>query len=98
MYDTGIFGTDIATRVLFEKGREDIAVMLLTSKEEVSFYNQICNGATTILEYWNGVRSQCHPMFGAVTRYLFEYILGIRQSENSVGFEKVEIKRNGKSC
>ena len=91
MYDTGIFGTDIATRVLFEKGREDIAVMLLTSKEEVSFYNQICNGATTILEYWNGVRSQCHPMFGAVTRYLFEYILGIRQSENSVGFEKVEI-------
>lgn len=91
MYDTGIFGTDIATRVLFEKGRADIAVMLLASKEEVSFYNQIQNGATTILEYWNGVRSQCHPMFGAVTRYLFEYILGIRQGENSVGFESVVI-------
>ncbi len=92
MYDTGIFGTDIATRVLFEKGRADIAVMLLASKEEVSFYNQIQNGATTILEYWNGVRSQCHPMFGAVTRYLFEYILGIRQNKNSVGFESVVIE------
>ncbi len=92
MYDTGIFGTDIATRVLFEKGRSDIASMLLTSKEEISFYNQIKNGATTILEYWNGVRSQCHPMFGAVTRYLFEYILGIRQAEDSVAYEKVIIE------
>ncbi len=92
MYDTGIFGTDIATRVLFEKGRSDIASMLLTSKEEISFYHQIQNGATTILEYWNGVRSQCHPMFGAVTRYLFEYILGIRQAEDSVKYDKVIIE------
>ena len=91
MYDTGIFGTDIATRVLFEKSRADLACMLLTSEEEISYYNQIKNGATTILEYWNGVRSQCHPMFGAVTRYLFEYILGIRQEENSVAYENVII-------
>ena len=91
MYDTGIFGTDIATRVLFEKGRADIACMLLTSEEEISYYNQIKNGATTILEYWNGVRSQCHPMFGAVTRYLFEYILGIRQTKDSVAYESVII-------
>ena len=91
MYDTGIFGTDIATRVLFEKGRADLACMLLTSEEEISYYNQIQNGATTILEYWNGVRSQCHPMFGAVTRYLFEYILGIRQEKNSVAYDSVII-------
>ena len=31
-------------------------------------------------------------MFGAVTRYLFEYILGIRQAEDSVGYEKVIIE------
>ncbi len=91
MYDTGIFGTDIATRVLFEKDRADLACMLLTSEEEISYYHQIQNGATTILEYWNGVRSQCHPMFGAVTRYLFEYILGIRQEKNSVAYSSVII-------
>ncbi len=91
MYDTGIFGTDIVTRVLFEKGRADLAYSLLSSKGETSFYNQIQNGATTILEYWNGVRSQCHPMFGAVTKYLFEYILGIRQTKDSVAYEKVVI-------
>ncbi len=92
MYDTGIFGTDIVTRVLFEKGRADLAYMLLSSRKEISYYNQIQNGATTILEYWNGVRSQCHPMFGAVTKYLFEYILGIRQSNDSVAYEKVIIE------
>lgn len=91
-YDTGIFGTDIVTRILFEKGRADVAFSLLTSKEDISFYNQIQNGATTLLEYWNGVRSQCHPMFGAVTRYLFEYILGIRQTKTSVGYEEVVIE------
>ena len=91
-YDTGIFGTDIVTRILFEKGRADVAFALLTSKEDVSYYNQIQNGATTLLEYWNGVRSQCHPMFGAVTKYLFEYILGIRQDKDSYGYEKVTIE------
>lgn len=91
-YDTGIFGTDIVTRILFEKGRADVAFSLLTSKEDVSYYNQIQNNATTLLEYWNGVRSQCHPMFGAVTKYLFEYILGIRQDKDSYGYEKVTIE------
>ncbi len=90
-YDTGIFGTDILTRILFEKGKAELAFSLLTSKEETSYYTQIKGGATTLLEYWNGVRSQCHPMFGAVTRYLFEYILGIRQVKNRAGYEKIII-------
>lgn len=90
-YDTGIFGTDILTRILFEKNNADLAFSLLTSKEETSYYTQIMSGATTLLEYWNGVRSQCHPMFGAVTKYLFEYILGIRQVEKSAGYEKIVV-------
>ncbi len=91
-YDTGIFGTDIVTRVLFEKGFADTAIALLTSKGEVSFYGQIKRGATTLHEYWNDRRSQCHPMFGAVTRYLYEYILGIRQPDGAVGYEQVVIE------
>ncbi len=91
-YDTGIFGTDIVTRLLFEKGRGDVAYKLLSSEDTVSFYNQKKTGATTILENWNGVRSQCHPMFGAVTAYLSEYILGIHQTDTSAGFEEVVIE------
>lgn len=92
-YDTGIFGTDILTRILFERGKQDLAVALLTSEEDVSFYHQMQTGSTTITEYWTvGIRSQCHPMFGAVSRYLYEYILGIRQTKDSVRFEHVVIE------
>lgn len=91
-YDTGIFGTEIVTRLLFERGQEDLAIVLLTSEKDASFHRQMRRGATTIPEYWTGYRSQCHPMFGAVARYLFDYILGIRQREGTGGFEKVLIE------
>lgn len=38
-FDTGIFGTDILTRVLFERGCADTAFHLLTSTGKGSFYN-----------------------------------------------------------
>lgn len=91
-YDTGIFGTYIVTRLLFEKGFADVALSILTSKDVVSFHNQKKTGATTILENWNGVRSQCHPMFGAVSDCLPEYILGIRQQEDSAAYESIIIE------
>ncbi len=90
-YDTGIFGTDILTRVLFEEGYAELAFTLLTNEEEVSFYNMKKQGATTLWENWDGCDSHSHPMFGAVCEYLFKYILGIKQAENSYGFEKVSI-------
>lgn len=87
-FDTGIFGTDILTRVLFERGCADTAFHLLTSTGKGSFYNMKKQGATTIWENWDGERSHSHPMFGAVTRYLFSFILGITQEKNSAGYEK----------
>lgn len=90
-YDTGIFGTDLVTRVLFEKGYGELAFRLMTNEGEISFYNMKKQGATTLWENWDGCDSHSHPMFGAVCEYLFKYILGIRQPENSYGFEKVII-------
>ena len=78
-YDTGIFATDIVTRVLFEKGRADLAYKLLTSDGVHSFGRWMRDGCTTFPEYWTYQRSQNHPMFGAVIRYLHKYILGINQ-------------------
>lgn len=80
-YDTGIFGTEIVTRILFEKGYQRTALSLLDSKDAVSYEGWRKAGATTLWEYWPGEyeRSHSHPMFGAVTYLLFEYILGIRQ-------------------
>lgn len=90
-YDTGIFGTDIVTRKLFEYGRADIAFKLLTASEPHGFGSWQKDGATTLWEYWFDSRSHSHPMFGAVATYLFEYILGIKQTEDSTGFDKITI-------
>ncbi len=92
MVDTGIFGTDILTRVLFERGQGQLAFNLLASKKTTSFNFMMEHNATTLWEYWTGKKSQSHPMFGAVTRYLFYYLLGIRQTEGSTGFQEIIIE------
>ncbi|MPM76382.1 hypothetical protein SDC9_123380 [bioreactor metagenome] len=91
MYDTGIFGTDIVTRILFEHGYGELAYSLLTSKKEISFNTIIERGGTTLWEYWTGKRSYSHPMFGAVVKYLFKYLLGINQPVESNGFSSIII-------
>ncbi len=91
-FDTGIFSTDILTRLLFAGGQGDLAVDLLTSQQKDTFYWHMQKDATTLWELWTGHRSRCHPMFGAVSRYLFEYILGIRQRDGSVGFRDLVIQ------
>ncbi len=90
-YNTGIFGTDILTRVLFKNGRGDLAVRLLSSEGKYSFGNLKRQDATTLWEYWTGRRSHSHPMFGAVVAYLFRYILGISQEDTSFGYERLVI-------
>ena len=91
-YDTGIFGTDIVTRVLFEKGYADLAYRLLTSSGKYSFREWMSSGCTTLPEYWTYNRSQNHPMFGAVVRYLFIYLLGIGQDGAGYGKLRIEPK------
>ena len=90
-YDTGIFGTEVVTRVLFERGYPNVALSILTASEPHGFGKWMSDGRTSLLEYWGGKRSHNHPMFGAVTALLFEYILGIRQEKNSAGYEKIII-------
>lgn len=91
MYDTGIFGTDIVTRVLFENGYESVAYNLLAGDNDISFAYMKKHGATTLWECWRNEHSSSHPMFGAVAEYLFKYILGIRQKDGSAGFKDIEI-------
>lgn len=92
-YDTGIFGTEIVTRLLFEYGRADIAVRLMTAAEPHGFGLFKKLGYTTLPEYWLGnARSHAHPMFGAIAAYLFDYILGIRMQSGSVGYTDIVIE------
>lgn len=89
--DTGIFGTDIVPRVLFERGYADLAYRFLTLTKQPSFGHMRQSGATTLWEEWDAPRSMSHPMFGAAARYLFQFVLGIRQAAGSCGFRRVVI-------
>ena len=91
-FDTGIFGTELVSRLLFEYGRADIAIKLITAREPRGFGRFMELGATTIWEYWGVARSHSHPMFGAVCSHLFEYVLGIWQDETVGGYGKTVIK------
>ena len=93
-YDTGIFGTDILTRVLFEHGDGQLAADLILSDSVHSFAEMKRLGATTLWEYWPESlrdRSHNHPMFGAVTAYIYDYILGIRAKEGCAGYSEIII-------
>ncbi len=90
--DTGIFGTDIVIRKMFEYNEAGLAIRLLTAAEPHGFGKWYHDGATTFWEYWFDARSHNHPMFGAVTTYLFEYVLGIRQTADSYGFDSITVQ------
>lgn len=91
-FDTGIVATDVLPRILFESGNAQLAFDLMTSREAPSFGYMMEQGATTLWEDWLPERSLNHPMFGALTRYIFTYLLGISQAKDSAGFEKITIK------
>ncbi|MBR6709498.1 MAG: family 78 glycoside hydrolase catalytic domain [Clostridia bacterium] len=93
-YDTGIFATDILTRLLFERGDDDLAVTLLTGDGSQGYEHWRRGGATTFHEYWdsNRSRSHSHPMFGAAVSCFFDYLLGIRQADGSAGYRSLIIE------
>ena len=93
-YDTGIFATDILTRLLFERGDAELAVDIMTIDGDQGYEHWRRNGATTFHEYWdsNRSRSHSHPMFGAPIAYFFEYLLGIKQTPDSAGYAKLAIE------
>ena len=90
-FDTGIFGTPILLRTLFENGQENLACSLLSNKKDGSFDAMRRAGATTLWENWNGEASHNHPMFGASTVCLFRYVLGIRQADGTSGMRSFVI-------
>ncbi len=90
-FDTGIIATEALIGYLFEINEDQLAFDLLSNENKASFAYMMKNGATTIWENWDGRDSRNHPMFGAVTKYLFMYLLGIRQADGSAAYENVII-------
>ncbi len=102
---TGFFATALLLPLLADHGQETLAVDLLLQEECPGWMYQVKRGATTIWERWDAERpdgtvnessqngsnmvSFNHYAFGAVGRFYYEYLLGIRPA--APGFARVRV-------
>ena len=96
---TGLVGIQWLMRGLSDYGRPDIAFKIATNTGYPSWGYMIEKGATTIWELWNGdtadpsMNSANHVMLlGDVIVWFFEYLAGIQNSPNNVGFKEIVMK------
>lgn len=90
--DTGICGTEILLRLLFERGDGELAVKLLCSKDMEGMGAWYELGATTLWECLGpSARSHNHPMFGSPVTNYFDFLLGI-QDAGEYGYQSLLIK------
>jgi alpha-L-rhamnosidase len=90
--DTGIMGTPVLLEALAQEGRFDVAYEIISKTTAPGFGFMIASGATTMWESWSyKYGSHCHPMFGSVSDWMYRYIVGIRQDQESSGFNKISI-------
>jgi alpha-L-rhamnosidase len=90
-FTTGIFGTKYVLEALSETGHGNAVYEIVNSAEFPGWGFMISQGATTIWETWNesdNVYSNCHPMFGSVSEWLFRWLGGIRPDPDWPGFKK----------
>lgn len=88
-FDTGIFTTPILLELLEKEGEWEATERLMLSTGFPSFDFMRQNGATTLYESWNGGGSHNHAMFGAADVYLYRFVAGIAQADDSVGWRRV---------
>jgi alpha-L-rhamnosidase len=100
---TGFLGTPLICQVLTDNGYKDLAYMLLLRKQYPSWLYPVTMGATTIWERWDGIKPDStfqdkgmnsfnHYAYGAVGKWLYSYVAGIRIDENVPGYKHILIQ------
>lgn len=80
-HDTGCLGLSELFGVLTRGGRPDVALAVATGTEAPSWGAWKEAGETTMLEMWGPVeRSRNHYFMGAMARWLYEDVAGVRMS------------------
>lgn len=95
----GVIGISWLLRSLSDNGFADVAYLLATNSTYPSWGYMAEQGATTIWELWNGdkanpaMNSGNHVMLlGDLVTWAYQYLAGIRQTDNSVGYKHIVLK------
>jgi len=95
---TGFLSTPYLLETLWSTGYQETAYRVLYQETAPSWLYQVKRGATTVWEEWDGITTEGelkgssfnHYAFGAVCKFIYERIGGIRPLEK--GFKKILIK------
>jgi len=93
-FTTGIFGTKYILEALSATENVNTVYDIVDSRNYPGWGYMIDRGATTIWETWkesDNIYSNCHPMFGSVSEWLYRWLAGIRPDPEYPGFEKFTI-------
>lgn len=93
--NTGIIGTKYLWPVLVENGENETAYKIATQTTYPGFGYWLKNGATTLLESWEGDNSHNHQMFGSVSEYFYKFLAGIQspmEGETTNGYANISVK------
>lgn len=75
---TGFLSTPYILDVLTKAGRADLSYHMLENERAPGWLYEVDQGATTIWENWEGTESHNHYSPGAVCKWMFDTICGIR--------------------
>jgi alpha-L-rhamnosidase len=94
---TGIFATRYLFEALTRHDRADLAYAAAAQPTFPGWGYMLSRGATTLWESWaypEHVASQNHPMFGSVSQWFYEGLLGIAAAPDAVGFDRAVVRPN----
>ena len=93
-FTTGIFGTKYILEALSATENVNTVYNIVNSRIYPGWGYMIDRGATTIWETWkesDNIYSNCHPMFGSVSEWMYRWLAGIRPNPDYPGFESFTI-------
>ncbi len=96
---TGFLGVSYINPVLSDGGNSDLAYTLLHQDQYPSWLYTVKQGMTTITEKWDGIKttdgkakitgSLNHYSYGAISEWLYRYVLGIDTAESGAGYKEI---------
>jgi len=90
--DTGILGAKYVFHSLSSYGRHDLAYRIAVQTTEPSYGNWVKRGATTLWEDWFGAASLDHIMFGDISAWFYQTLVGINPDPHAPGFRHFVIR------